>query len=121
MNSKLAHKLLAGVITGITAAAFVWLLVNLILPDFFSSFEARTYDHRVTLDIQGVSRQSIDDIVIIDIDGRSESELGRFSQWPHSYYTKLISYLKEGGAAIVGLDIILAKDIRNPQDDKELI
>jgi adenylate cyclase len=121
MKSKLAHKLLAGVITGITAAAIVWLLVNLILPDLFSSFEARTYDHRVTLDIQDVPRQSIDDIVIIDIDGRSESELGRFSQWPHSYYTNLISYLKEGGAAIVGLDIILVKDSRNPQADKELI
>jgi len=121
MKSKLVHKLLAGVITGVTAAVIVWLFVNLILPDFFSSFEARTYDHRVTLEIQGVPGQSIDDIVIVDIDGRSESELGRFSQWPHSFYSKIITYLKEGGAAIVGMDVILAKDIRNPQDDKELI
>jgi adenylate cyclase len=121
MKSKLAHKLLAGVITGVTAAIIVWLLANLILPDLFSSFEARTYDHRVTLDIQGVSSQTIDDIVIIDIDGRSESELGRFSQWPHSYYTQLITYLNEGGAAIVGMDIILVKDNRNPQADDELV
>jgi adenylate cyclase len=121
MKSKLIHKLLAGVITGVTAAIIVWFLTNLILPDLFSSFEARTYDHRVTLDIQDVARQTIDDIVIIDIDGRSESELGRFSQWPHSYYTKLINYLSEGGAALVGLDIILVKDIRNPQTDAELV
>ena len=121
MKSKLAHKLLAGILTGITAAIMVWLLSNLILPDLFSSFEARTYDHRVSLNVQDVPGQSIDDIVIIDIDGRSESELGRFSQWPHSYYTKLIDYLSAGRAAIIGLDIILVKDIRNPADDRGLV
>jgi adenylate cyclase len=121
MKSKLIHKLLAGVITGVLAAIIVWLFANLILPDLFASFEARTYDHRISLAIQNIPSQSIDDIVIIDIDGRSESELGRFSQWPHSYYTQLVNYLSEGGAAIIGLDIILVKDIRNPQDDRELI
>jgi len=121
MKSKLVHKLLAGVITGSIAAVIVWILANLLLTDLFYSFEARTYDNRVTLDIQDVPRQSIDEIVIIDIDGRSESELGRFSQWPHSYFTELISYLDSGGAAIIGLDVIFVKDIRNPQSDKEFV
>ncbi len=121
MKSKLAHKLLAGVITGVTAAVIVWLLANLILPDLFSSFEARTYDHRVTLNIQDVPKQSIDDIVIIDIDGRSESELGRFPQWPRSYFTQMVKYLDEGGAAIIGLDIIFVKDKRNPETDQEFV
>ena len=75
MKRNLAHKLIAGVITGIAAAVIVWLLANLILPGLFSSFEARTYDHRVTLDIQDVPRQSIDDIVIIDIDGFHEVDV----------------------------------------------
>ncbi|MCK4560710.1 MAG: adenylate/guanylate cyclase domain-containing protein [Calditrichia bacterium] len=121
MKSKLVHKLLAGVITGVAAAVIVWLLANLILPDLFSSFEARTYDHRVTLDIQDVPSQSIDDIVIIDIDGRSESELGRFAQWPRSYFTQVVEYLDEGGAAIIGLDIIFVKDKRNPETDQEFV
>ena len=121
MKSKLVHKLLAGVITGVAAAVIVWLLANLILPDLFSSFEARTYDHRVTLNIQDVPSQSIDDIVIIDIDGRSESELGRFPQWPRSYFTQMVKYLDEGGAAIIGLDIIFVKDKRNPEIDQEFV
>jgi adenylate cyclase len=121
MKSKLIHKLMAGIITGVTAAIIVWFLSNLIFSDLFSSFEARTYDHRVTLDVQGAPKLPIDDIVIIDIDGRSESELGRFAQWPHSYYTKLIKYLSEGGAAIIGLDVIMAKDFRDPKGDMELI
>ena len=121
MKSKLIHKLLAGVITGVTAAIIVWLFANLILPELFNSFEARTYDHRVSLKIQDGPDQPIDDIVIIDIDGRSESELGRFAQWPHSYYSKLINYLSEGGAAIIGLDVILAKDFRDIQSDVELV
>ncbi len=112
---------MAGVITGITAAVIVWLLANLILPDLFSSFEARTYDHRVTLDIQDVPSQSIDDIVIIDIDGRSESKLGRFAQWPRSYFTQIVKYLDEGGAAIIGLDIIFVKDKRNPETDQVFV
>ena len=121
MKSKLVHTLLAGVITGITAAVIVWLLSALIFPDLFYSFEARTYDHRVKLGIRDVPPQSIDDIVIIDIDGRSESELGRYSQWPHSYFTDIINYLNEGGAAIIGLDIIFVKDVRNPQSEKEFV
>ncbi len=119
MKSKIAGKLLAGGIMGALAAAIVWLLANFILPDLFYSFEARTYDSRVSIDIQDVPTQSIDDIVIIDMDGRSESELGRFQQWPRSYFTQIVKYLDEGKAAIIGLDILFVKDIRDPQTDKE--
>ena len=65
--------------------------------------------------------QSIDEIVIIDMDGRSESELGRFQQWPRSYFTRLINYLDKGKAAIIGLDILFVEDKRDPQSDREFI
>jgi adenylate cyclase len=119
MKSKIAGKLLAGGIMGALAAAIVWVLANFMLPDLFYSFEARTYDSRVTIDIQDVPTQSFDDIVIIDMDGRSESELGRYQQWPRSYFTDIVKYLDEGKAAIIGLDILFVKDKRDPQTDME--
>ena len=121
MKSKNAGKMLAGVLTGTVAAALVWLLSNLVLPGLFYSFEAKTYDNRVTGSIRDVKQQSIDNIVIVDIDGRSESELGRYQQWPRSYFTDVISYLHQGGAAIIGLDIIFVKDKRQPQVDQEFV
>ena len=121
MKSKIANKLLAGSLSGIIAAVLVWMLTNLIFPELFYSFEAKTYDSRVALGIQDVRPQSIEDIVIIDMDGRSESELGRFQQWPRSYFTDVITYLDQGGAAIIGLDILFVQDIRDPDSDRKLI
>ncbi len=121
MKSKIANKLLAGILSGIIAAIFVWVLTNLIFPELFYSFEARTYDNRIAIDIQDSKSQSIEDIVIIDMDGRSETELGRYQQWPRSYFTEVIKYLDEGGAAIIGLDILFVKDIRDPESDRKLI
>lgn len=121
MKSKIATKLLAGFLSGLAGAVIVWLLTNIIIPDLFYSFEAKTYDSRIKLDIQNVRSQSIDDIVIIDIDGRSETELGRYQQWPRSYFTDVVKYFDEAGAAIIGLDIIFVKDKRNPQIDNEFI
>jgi len=121
MNKKITGKLLVGFLIGALASIIIWFLSNLLFPELFYSFEARTYDNRVAINIQDVPAQSIDDIVIIDIDGRSESELGRFQQWPRSYFTRLINYLDKGEAAIIGLDIIFVEDKRDPQSDKEFI
>lgn len=121
MKSKIGSKLVAGAVVGAISALLVWLLSGYVLQDLFYSFEARTYDNRVIKNIQDVPTQSVDDIVIIDIDGRSESELGRFQQWPRSYYTDMIKYLSESGAAIIGVDIIVVKDLRDPAADQKLV
>jgi adenylate cyclase len=121
MKSKFGTKLISGAGLGALAALIVYLLSEFILPKLFYSFEARTYDNRVVRSIQDVKSQSIDDIVIIDIDGRSESELGRFQQWPREYYSKMIAYLAESGAAMIGVDIIVVKDLRDPAADQELV
>ena len=117
MKGKIAAKIGAGLLLGALSGALVWVLAEFVLPDLFYSFEARTYDNRVITRIQDVPAQSIDDIVIIDIDGRSESELGRFQQWPRSYYPRVLEFLNRGGAAAIGLDIIFVKDSRDPQDE----
>ncbi len=121
MKNKLTGRILAGFLLGALASLIVWFLSNLILPELFYSVEARTFDNRVAIDIQDVPSQSIDDIVIIDIDGRSETELGRYQQWPRSYFTKVINDLDKGGAAIIGLDIIFVEDKRDPKSDKDFI
>ena len=122
MKSKTLTKILAGIILGIISAVFVYFLTNnALLENLFYSFEARTYDWRVTSSIEDVARESLDDIVIIDIDERSVSELGKFSQWSRSYYPKIIKFLNDGGAVAVGLDIIFDKDIREPEEDIKFV
>jgi adenylate cyclase len=121
MTKKITGKLMVGFLTGAVASIIVWFLSNILFHELFYSFEARTYDSRVAIDIQDVPSQSIDDIVIIDMDGRSESELGRYQQWPRSYFTRLINYLDRGEAAIIGLDILFVEDKRDPQSDKDFI
>ncbi len=118
---KNIKKVFYGAFWGALAAVFVWLLDNYIAPGLMYEYEARTYDWRVRQKVADVSDQSIENIVIIDIDGRSVSELGKFYQWPRRYYPQIIDYLEAGGAAAIGLDIIFDKDIWRPEEDKLFI
>lgn len=123
MKNKTFSKLLTGAALGIFAAVLVWLLAKYIAPNLFYSFEARTYDWRMTTKASDRIQNDdiIEDIVIIDIDGRAVSELGKYSQWSRSYFPKVIDYIKNDGAAVIGLDIIFDKDIREPQEDVNFI
>jgi len=106
---------------GVLAAIIVWLFVFHIAEDLMYQYEAGSYDWRVKRKVLDAPEQSIDEIVVIDIDGRSVSELGKFSQWPRRYYPQLIRNLNEGGAAAIGLDIIFDRDIWQPEQDVEFI
>lgn len=121
MKNKTLTRLIAGVGLGILAAVFIWVLAKEIAPGLFYAYEARTYDWRVKKSVQDIPEQSIEDIVIVDIDGRSVSKLGKFTQWDRSYYPRVINYLKEGGAAAIGLDILFDKDLRNPDADAQFV
>jgi adenylate cyclase len=122
MKSKLLTKIIAGIILGIISAVIIYFLTNnMLLKNLFYSFEARTYDWRVTSAVEDVGRESIEDIVIIDVDERSIKELGKFSQWSRSYYPQVINFLNEGGVSAIGIDIIFDKDIREPQEDEKFI
>ncbi|MFC2088634.1 CHASE2 domain-containing protein, partial [Calditrichota bacterium] len=122
MKNKTVAKILSGVFLGIISALLVWILVKYLAPDLFYSFEAKTYDWRIIKSIADRPKTDvIEDIVIIDFDGRSVSELGKFSQWPRSYYPKVINFLNEGGAKVIGLDVIFDKDIREPEEDVNFV
>jgi CHASE2 domain-containing sensor protein len=123
MKNKTLSKLFAGALLGLVSAALIWVLAKYIAPDLFYSFEARTYDWRISAKASERIQKNdiIEDIVIIDIDGRAVSELGKYSQWSRSYFPKVVDYVKNDGAAVIGLDIIFDKDIREPQEDVNFI
>ena len=56
-------------------------------------------------------------IVIVTIDDSSLEELGRFSSWPRSFHTKLLTTLSENGARIIIFDILFSE---TSPDDEEL-
>ncbi len=64
---------------------------------------------------------TIEDIIIVDIDSRSNHEMGKYSQWPRDYHAKLVKFLHEAGALAVGLDILYDKDTYRPEQDKDFI
>lgn len=119
MKNKTFSKILTGAFLGFLSAVLVWLLTKYIAQDLFYSFESKTYDWRVKRNVSDRDiNKVIEDIIIVDIDGRSVEKLGKFSQWPRKYWPQVIDFVHKDGAAIIGLDVIFDKDIRNPNDDK---
>jgi len=57
----------------------------------------------------------------VDIDARSNHKLGKYSQWPREYHTKLVKYLKDAGALAVGLDILYDRETWRPEQDVEFV
>ena len=122
MKNKTFSKLLAGASLGLLVAVLVWILAKYGLPDLFYSVEAKTYDWRVKSNvIDRDENKVIEDIVIIDIDGRAIEKLGKYFQWSRSYYPKLLEYLHNEGATVIGLDVIFDKDIHEPEADVDFI
>lgn len=112
-------KALNGALLGFIAAIVVWLLAKIIAPDLMYSYEAKTYDWRVEQKIYDA--KPIDDIVIIDIDERSNQELGKYSLWPRTYHSELVKFLSDAGALAIGLDILYDPFTWRPEQDEEFI
>ena len=110
-----------GMLLGFISAVIVWFVSDYLVSDIMYQYEAKTYDWRIKKKIQDVGEAAIDTIVIVDIDGRSVSTLGKFSQWPRSYYPKLIHNLNSGGAKMIGLDIIFDEVIWQTEQDDEFV
>ncbi len=121
MQRKNLTRALFGSLLGLLSALLIWAFARFIAPELMYSFEAKTYDWRVTQRVAGVEEQSIDQIIIVDIDGRSVSKLGRYAQWDRIYYPRLLEYLEQGGAAAIGFDIIFDQDKWNPGQDSVFI
>jgi CHASE2 domain-containing sensor protein/two-component sensor histidine kinase len=66
------------------------------------------------------TRQVPDDVIIVSIDSQSLAELGRWP-WSRGHHARLIEQLKNDGAKVIGLDLILAEnDSNDSQADHSL-
>ncbi len=90
---------------GLFVGLFIYLLaVHTPLSSLNDAFEWQTYDlrSRLTMDPE----TTIEEVVIIDIDTRTISRLGRFQQWSRSNYIRVLDALERGGANGVAFDLL---------------
>lgn len=74
-------------------------------------FKERYYDK--------VRENSIDDIVITDIDSRSVDKLGKYFEWPRTYLAETVKNLAKGKSKVVGFDLLFDRS-RFTEDDSIL-
>lgn len=110
LTLSLTKKTLLGTALGLAAATLVLLFTRFVMSHLFERFESETLDSRYYAKIryQTALRKGdvIDDLVIVDIDQRSLDKLGLYAQWPRSYHAKVIDYVRQQGAAVIGFDIL---------------
>ena len=74
--------------------------------DILEMIEAKTLDLRFRL--RGTIEPQ-DDVVIIEIDDRTEDELGRWQSAGRQWLAQLLDILRDGNARVVGFDLTLAE------------
>ncbi|MFO7810595.1 MAG: adenylate/guanylate cyclase domain-containing protein, partial [Candidatus Delongbacteria bacterium] len=104
---------------------FKYLVISLVLSSvslftllgFFDRFENQVYDLRFkSRYLHNTPEGSIKDIVVVDIDARSSQKLGKYFEWPRSYFAKAIDRLSESNASVTALDILFDKSRFSDQD-----
>ncbi len=100
----------------VLSALLLTLAALLTITGFLEPLNWLAYDHI----IRRAGTPPPDDIVIVAIDQKSLSELGRWP-WRRIHHAQLIEQLKPSNPKAIGLDIIFAEpDRRYPQDDQAL-
>lgn len=117
---------------------FVWLAVALAIypvPDADGSLASRLCGLTTALENQAIDllfqlrharraelreRGKQEPIVIIGIDNDSIQSAGlRGRNWPRSYYARLIDKASEGGASVIGLDLLLGGESGSSEDARQ--
>jgi len=114
-------RTLFSIIAGVSAVVLVWVVTRMLMPGFFYRFEAITYDWRCWYVASQPPGKPIEEITIIDVDARSVNKLGKFYQWPRSYWKLALDYLQKSGVKWIAFDFIFDKNLRNPEDDEVFI
>ncbi|MFH1287244.1 MAG: adenylate/guanylate cyclase domain-containing protein [bacterium] len=108
----------------ISLCSIIFVLIFTELLPFFEDFERKTLDTRFNYRTDYYNKEykeEFQNIVIIEIDDESASKLGRISEWPRSYYAKVVDYLSEGGAKQIGFDVGFTENSRYTEEDNILI
>lgn len=111
--SDLLKRVGIGALIGLVVALLVGIGSQKIpfLKSLLDGYEYLSYDSRMKAKVAGVEEQSIDDVVIIDIEQMSvappeEGGLGRFYNWPFAYHGQLIDVVSSGNPKGILFDII---------------
>lgn len=114
------------IILGILSAILVLLLSNLgFLKEGTNALESKILDKKYELrggllGAIGEHSKLADQIVILKIDEKSLDKLGRYYDWPRSYYATLVDSLRQCDAKAIGFDIIFADPSKNRMVDSLL-
>ncbi len=93
----------------LVAAAFIYL--SFMNFPFFESLEKVVYEIQMRLDTPRNPGES--KVAIVNIDDKSISKLGQWP-WPRHIIAEMITILKNNGAKLIGLDMVLTQKEQNP-------
>jgi len=93
----------------LVAAAFIYL--SFMNFPFFESLEKVIYEIQMRLDTPRNPGES--KVAIVNIDDKSISKLGQWP-WPRHIIAEMIRILKNNGAKLIGLDMVLTQKEQNP-------
>ncbi|MBU4487350.1 MAG: adenylate/guanylate cyclase domain-containing protein, partial [Candidatus Delongbacteria bacterium] len=89
----------------------------LTLLNFFDRFENQIYDYRFKQKYYGKTEEgSLSDVVIVDIDSRSSQKLGKYFEWPRSYFASAVDALSDSKAEFISFDILFDRSSYAEQD-----
>ena len=107
MSNAIRSKKTTGALVGFGVVVVV-IILSMVL-DFFNTIENKTYDLRYSNKVSSTVKDTIEDVVIVDIDDASMMSLGRFQNWPRLYHAKVVDYLYSGGAKAIAFDIFFTE------------
>ena len=120
--NELLKRLGIGALIGLAVALIIYFGSNKIsfIKTILDGYEYQSYDSRMRVRVEDVKEQTIDSVIIIDIDQNSvaatngswismlayEEGLGNYKDWPHAIHGKLIETVSMGNPKGILFDII---------------
>ena len=118
MSAPATDTALSTRVAAIAAAAVAALFVALGAAGPWQALELKGFD---ALTVATSPNESRFPITIIGIDEDSMAQVGRQWPWPRETYGRLLDVLREGGAMVVAIDVVLSEpDARGPAQDEAL-
>jgi len=108
MSDRLKQTLI-GCGLGLVSALFIWGITvseRSFLTRMVNGYEYRSYDTRFRSRTADFHEESIDTVLIVDIDQQSINELGNYFRWYHDFHGTLIDYLHAGAPQAILFDIL---------------
>ena len=116
--SDLLKRIGIGALIGLVVALLVGIGAQKIpfLKSLLDGYEYLSYDSRMKAKVAGVEEQSIEDVIIVDIDQNSvaapeDGGLGNYKDWPHALHGKLIESVSMGNPKAILFDIIFDRSV----------